>query len=204
MITDQELRPGRSHVEIAAAALEGGARIIQIRDKNASDREFYEAALQIRRMTAEADALFVVNDRVDIAAATEADAVNVGQTDLPADVVRRIVGDRALIGVSADDIQQGGKAQIDGADYVGFGPVFPTSTKLDAGPVSGLEALKKVVELVDVPVIAIGGIDTSNIGSVAATGAACAAVVSAVVCADDMVTATADLAARFQQGAASG
>ena len=203
VITDQELRPGRTHVEIAAAALEGGARIIQIRDRNASDREFYKAALEIRRITAEAGALFIVNDRVHIAAAVRADGVNVGQTDLPARAVRRILGSHALIGVSAADIEQAAQARIDGANYVGLGPVFPTSTKLDAGPVTGLETLKNVVELVNVPVIAIGGIDASNIGSVAATGAACVAVVSAVVCADDMVKATADLAKSFQDAVAN-
>ena len=199
VITDEELSPGRTHAEIAAAAVEGGARIIQIRDKKASDRDFYNAALQIRKLTAEAGVLFIVNDRVDVAAAVKADGVNVGRTDLPVPVARKLLGNRALVGMSADDLDQARQADIDGADYLGFGPVFPTSTKLDAGPVSGLEMLENVCKLIDVPVVAIGGIGAANIGSVAAAGAACAAVVSAVVCAEDMVKATAELVAQFEK-----
>ena len=201
VITDQDLHPGRTHGQIAAAAIEGGARIIQIRDKNASDRDFYKAALEVRRLTADAAALFIVNDRVDVAAAVHADGVNLGQTDLPVPVARKLLGNRALVGVSADDLDEVRQAQIDGADYLGFGPVFPTGTKSDAGPVSGLETLTQVCKLADAPVVAIGGIDASNIASVAPAGAACAAVVSAVVCAEDMVKATAELVALFEKAA---
>lgn len=197
VITDDQLCPGRTHVEIARAAIEGGARIIQMRDKSASDREFYESALAIRQLCTEADALFFVNDRAHIAAAVGADGVNVGQTDLPISAVRAILGPKAIIGVSCDNIEQAVQAELDGADYVGFGPVFPTSTKLDAGPVSGLETLRLVCARVALPVVAIGGIGASNIAEVAAAGAACAAVVSAIVRAPDMTTATIDLIRRF-------
>ena len=197
VITDEQLRKGRTHVEIARAAIEGGARIIQIRDKAASDRAFYETALAIRRLCAEADALFIVNDRVHIAAAVSADGVNIGQTDLPISAVRAILGEKSIIGVSCDNIEQAVEAEKDGADYVGFGPVFPTSTKLDAGPVSGLETLRQVCERVAIPVVAIGGIGAANIAEVADAGAACAAVISAIVCADDMKEATIELIRRF-------
>ena len=139
VITDEDLCPGRTHIEIARAALAGGARIIQIRDKRASDRKFYDDALRLRGLTEEAGALFFVNDRVDIAAAVGADGINVGQSDIPVEVVRGLLGNDAIIGVSADCLEQAIRAQDDGADYIGFGPVFPTGTKLDAGPISGLD-----------------------------------------------------------------
>jgi thiamine-phosphate pyrophosphorylase len=197
VITDEDLLPGRTHVQIARAAIDGGARLVQIRDKNASDRAFYEAAVAIRKLTADGGALFFVNDRVDIAAAVGADGVNVGQTDLPVSAARAILGPKPMIGLSCDCIEQAIRAEADGADYVGFGPVFATSTKLDAGPVSGLETLREVCAQVSLPVVAIGGICASNIAEVASVGAACAAVISAIVCADDMTAATIDLIRRF-------
>lgn len=197
VITDEELCPGRTHAEIAEGALRGGARIIQLRDKNANDRGFFKAALRIRKLTADAGALFLVNDRVDVAAAVKADGVNLGQADLPVMAARGILGPGAIIGVSADNVEQARQAEIDGASYIGFGPVFPTTTKLDAGPVSGLTSLAKVCGLVDLPVVAIGGINVENIASVAGAGAVCAAVVSAIVCADDIAAATSELISAF-------
>lgn len=199
VITDEEICPGRSHVEIAKSALAGGAKIIQIRDKRASDRKFYEDACVIRELTEEAGALFFVNDRVDIAAAVGADGVNIGQSDFPVEIARDLLGQQAIIGVSADCFEQAIKAHDGGADYIGFGPIFSTTTKPDAGPVSGLETLRKVCHEISLPVVAIGGIGITNIGSVAANGAACAAVVSAIVCAPDMRIAAADLSKEFAQ-----
>ena len=199
VITDEELCPGRTHIQIAEAALAGGAKIIQIRDKHASDRKFYEVALRMRDMTERAGAMLFVNDRVDIAASIGADGVNIGQTDIPVDVARALLGDGVIIGVSTDTLEQAISARDDGADYIGFGPIFATTTKLDAGPVSGLDVLRKVCREISLPVVAIGGINLENIGSVAASGAACAAVVSAVVCAPDMVSAAKGLCKEFQQ-----
>jgi len=197
VITDEELAPGRTHVEIARAALAGGAKLIQIRDKHASDRQFYEAALEIRRLTADAGALFFVNDRIDIAAVVGADGVNVGQSDLPVAAVRSILGPKAIIGQSCESIEQAIQAVRDEADYIGFGPVFATSTKLDTGEASGIEMLKRVCMEATIPVVAIGGIGLANIDAVASAGAASAAVVSAVVRARDMTSATADLINKF-------
>lgn len=197
VITDEELHPGRTHVEIARAAIAGGAGIVQLRDKNATDRKYYEDALAIRKLCSEAGALFFVNDRVHVAAAVGVDGVNVGQSDLPVSAVRAILGSKAIIGLSCDSIEQAIEAESLGAHYVGFGPVFSTTTKLDAGPVSGLDILKQVCAKVAIPVVAIGGIGASNIAEVAAAGAASAAVVSAVVCAADMTTATTELIRRF-------
>lgn len=200
VITDVTLCSDRTHVDIARAALEGGARIIQMRDKTAPDREFYVQALALRKITSDAGALFLINDRVDIAAAVRADGVNVGQTDLPVAAVRTVVGTRMLVGVSAGSVDEARQAEMDGASYVGFGPVFDTATKPDAGPATGLDALRNVCRLLDVPVVGIGGIDRGNIGAVAKCGAACAAVVSAVVCATDMALAAAELMREFDGG----
>lgn len=198
VITDEDLCPGRTHLQIAEAAIAGGARIVQVRDKSATDRDFFRTAVQMRKLTAEAGALFLINDRVDVAAAVRADGVNVGQTDLPVQAARAVLGPSAIIGVSAEDVNQARQAEIDGANYVGFGPVFATTTKIDAGPVSGLDALAKVCALVDIPVVAIGGIGAKNIGDVAVAGVACAAVISAVVCAEDMAAVTAGLIRSFE------
>lgn len=197
VITDEELCPGRTHLQIAQDAIKGGAKIIQIRDKHASDRKFYKDALQLRKLTSQADILFFVNDRVHIAAAVGADGVNVGQTDIPLSAARKVLGKGAVVGVSAATLQEAVQAEKDGADYVGFGPVFTTTTKLDAGPISGLETLKTVCSQVDIPVVAIGGINLSNVKLIADNGAACASVISAVVCAEDMVKATSDLIEEF-------
>lgn len=202
VITDEQLHPGRTHAEIARAAIAGGARIVQIRDKHATDRAFCEAAVEVRSITAEAGALMFVNDRVHIAAVVGADGVNIGQTDLPISAARRILGERVIIGVSADSLDQALQARGDGANYAGFGPVFPTDTKPDAGPVSGLDQLRRVCEQCGLPVVAIGGIGMANIRSVAEAGARCAAVVSAVVCAEDMAEATAALIREFDAGRA--
>jgi len=201
VVTDIRLRPERSHVQIAQAAIAGGAKLIQLRDKDASDRQYYETALEIRAITSQAQAAFFVNDRVHIAAAVGADGINIGQSDIPISAARAVLGRKTLIGVSAENLEQALRAADEGADYVGFGPVFATATKDDAGAVSGLEILSRVCAECSVPVVAIGGVSAANIRKVAETGAASAAVVSAVVCAEDMVAATADLIRRFQTGA---
>lgn len=200
VITDEQICPGRTHIDIAQAAIEGGAKILQLRDKNATDLAFYRYAVKLREITKAAGVLFFINDRVHIAAAVGADGVNVGQSDMPVSAVRKVLGKDAIIGVSADGLEQAVQAQSDGADYVGFGPIFPTSTKLDAGPVSGLETLDEVCKGISIPVVAIGGISSSNIGLVAAAGAPCAAVVSAVVCAENMARATSELIELFDNG----
>jgi thiamine-phosphate diphosphorylase len=143
-----------------------------------------------------------VNDRVDIAAAVEADGVNIGQTDMPLAAARKVVGKEMLIGISADTPEEARQVEREGADYIGYGPVFPTATKLDAGPVSGLDTLRAVCAASRLPVVAIGGISLDNIASVAQAGAACAAVISAVVCAEDMTQATRALIREFEKGEA--
>jgi len=197
VVTDQDLSPGRTHTGIAEAAIAGGAGVIQLRDKSASDREFFESAVAIRELTRQAGALFIVNDRIAVAAACEADGVNIGQTDMPAWAARKVLGPDVIIGVSCENLEQARQAVLDGADYIGFGPVFSTNTKLDCGPETGLGVLAEVCREISLPVAAIGGISLDNIAEIAKAGADCAAVVSAVVCAEDMVKATEELAREF-------
>ncbi|MHB1001734.1 MAG: thiamine phosphate synthase [Armatimonadota bacterium] len=189
VITDETLVPGRTHVQIAKAAIAGGAPIIQLRDKDASDEYMIEAGKEIQRMATEAGALFIVNDRLDVALACDADGLHVGQSDRPAGELRRILGDK-ILGVSAATVDDAKRAKADGADYLGVGPVFATSTKSDAGDATGICLLPLLKAVTGLPIVAIGGINESNIGEVARSGVESASVISAVVCADDMEAAT--------------
>lgn len=197
VITDETIRPGRTHEDVTTAAVAGGAKIIQLRDKTADDRRIYEAALAIRTITRRAGVVFIVNNSVDVALAADADGVHVGQSDLPAAEVRKLIGPTKLLGVSVATVEEARQAVRDGADHLGVGPVFSTSTKSDAGDVVGLEHLSLIRKVSGLPIVAIGGIGQSNIASVATAGADSAAVISAVVAEDDMEAATRELAGAF-------
>ena len=190
IITDETLVPGRTHVEIARAALQGGASIIQLRDKHAPDEYLIAAGREIRQLTSEAGALFIVNDRLEAALACNADGLHVGREDRPASEVRAWLPGK-LLGVSVATREQAIKAREDGADYLGVGPIFATLTKPDARPPVGIGQIELMRDASrGLPIVAIGGINESNIAEVARAGADAAAVISAVVCAPDMVEAT--------------
>ena len=144
----------------------------------------------------------MVNDNLDAAVASEADGVHLGQGDMAARDAVRAMRQGAVVGVSARTVEEAVQAEADGASYIGFGPVFATSTKPDAGAATGLDALREVKQCVGVPVVAIGGITLENVDEVAEAGADMAAVVSAVVCAQDMATTVAELAREFEKGLA--
>jgi len=189
VITDAVLRPDRSHVEIARAAVQGGSRVIQLRDKEASDSELIPIAREIRRITAEAGAIFIVNDRIEVALASDADGLHIGQEDMPVADARKRWPER-LLGVSVGSPEEAVTAERDGADHLGVGPIYSTSTKLDAGAATGLELIGRIRQVCRLPMVAIGGIGLSNIAEVARAGAESATMISAIVCADDMVAAT--------------
>jgi thiamine-phosphate pyrophosphorylase len=197
VITDSALPPGRPHVEIARAALAGGADAVQLRDKGAAAQNLCTAASEIQPLARKFGAVFIVNDRVDVALVAGADGAHVGQQDLPAREARRILPRPGILGVSCGTPQEARKAARDGADYIGVGPVFATGTKPDAGDAIGLERLAAIVAAAGVPVVAIGGIDHENVAAVIRTGVAGAAVVAAVVGAADMAAAARALKTRI-------
>ncbi|HEV8701095.1 MAG TPA: thiamine phosphate synthase [Candidatus Polarisedimenticolia bacterium] len=189
VISDPLLARGRSHLEVARAALEGGADAIQIRDKSSTAYNLSLISGEIQPLARKFGAAFFVNDRVDVALLAGADGAHVGQEDLPAREARRLLPRPRLIGVSAGTPEEARRAEREGADYVGVGPVFATATKPDAGAPLGLEELSRIAAAVHIPVVAIGGITQGNVAQVFASGASGAAVVSAVVAADDMAAA---------------
>jgi len=182
ILTDTDAIGDRDLCTAVGDAIDGGATLVQYRDKHADRKTMYANALQLRALTRERGIPFVINDYVDLALAVEADGVHVGQDDLPAAVVRRIAQDRLWVGVSTHSIEEAGAALADEPAYLAVGPVFPTRTKANPDPVIGVEGVRAVRTLVgpDVPLVAIGGIDLSTAAAVRKAGADGIAVVSAI------------------------
>ena len=199
VLTDPNLRPDRSAEQVVTAALAGGARIIQLRDKGLPTPELVALARRLRQRVQAAGGLFIVNDRVDVALASEADGVHLGPDDLsPADT-RRLLGPDKLVGVSTGTLAEA-EAAAPYASYFGVGAVFGTRTKSDAGDPIGVERVREIkAAFPHVPIVAIGGITADNIAEVSQAGAEAAAVVSAVVSAPDMEAATKELADQLRQ-----
>jgi thiamine-phosphate pyrophosphorylase len=179
-VADRDALPGRQLLETAQAALRGGATAVQLRDKSGSARELLELGRALLALTCAAGVPLIVNDRLDVALALGADGVHVGQDDLPAREVRRLLGSERILGVSAGTVAEARQAQADGADYLGAGDLFGTPSKPDAGLPIGLPGLAAIAGAVPLPVVGIGGITEANAASVTATGAAGVAVISAI------------------------
>ena len=186
MITDRELARPRSVQAVAAQAVRAGAGAVQLRNKGDGARQLLETGKELRDITSEAGALLFVNDRLDVALALGADGVHLGADDLPVASARRVVPEGFLIGCSADDADVAADLVRQGADYVGCGTVYATTTKPDAGSVIGLDGLDRVARAVTVPVVGIGGITVARAGEVAGTAASGVAVVGAVMSAPDV------------------
>ncbi|RJQ41211.1 MAG: thiamine phosphate synthase [Nitrospiraceae bacterium] len=165
--------------EIATLALNAGIRCVQYRGKNKSRGDTYREALMLRKLTNAFNAVFIVNDYIDIALAVNADGVHLGQEDLPLREARKILG-KKIIGISTHSIEQAIEAEQGGASYIGFGPIFHTATK-DAGKPKGIKALREIKKNIKIPVVAIGGINAANLESVIASGADAVAVSSAII-----------------------
>jgi thiamine-phosphate pyrophosphorylase len=181
-ITDARLS-GLSHAEQVARLADGGVRLVQLRDKHASPREFYREAQEALRVARERGVKLIINDRADIALALEADGVHLGQDDLPPAAARRFLGDRLIIGYSTHDLAQVEAAARLSVDYVAFGPVFPTRSKENPDAVVGLSLLARARAVLDaaIPLVAIGGITRENARATLAAGADSVAVISALV-----------------------
>lgn len=166
--------------------LEGGARTIQLRAKELPANALLEIARRARGLTRDASCLFIVNDRLDIALAVEADGVHLGQEDLPLGAARKIAGRKMLIGISTHDLAQAIAADRGGADYIGFGPIFGTATKATGYSPRGSERLREICRAVRIPVVAIGGISEANVQQVWEAGAASAAMIGDLMGADNV------------------
>jgi thiamine-phosphate pyrophosphorylase len=187
------LARGRTTLEIVSAAVDGGTSVVQLREKDCSTRDFIEQALAIKEFLKDRAVPLIINDRVDVAQAVKADGVHLGQTDMPLETAKRILGDSMIIGISAESLQDAIDAEKGGADYLGVSPIYATPTKTDTAPALGLEGLREIRKAVRLPLVGIGGLNTQNAADVIRNGADGVAVVSAIVAADDPESAAGDL-----------
>ncbi len=195
LVLDRDFTAGRTLVAIAQAAIRSGATVIQLRDKSSDIPRFYADALALRGLTRAAGIPFIVNDRVDITLAVDADGVHVGEEDLPVGATRRLVGPDRFVGASAGSVEAARGAIAAGADHLGVGPVYEARrTKRDAGPPLGLMLIQEIAAFSPIPIVGIGGITAENAGAVIAAGAAGVAVISAIGLAPDIEAATYTLA----------
>jgi len=185
LVTDSDGSGGRSLLDLLRAAVDGGVTCVQVREKTASTRAYIERLSAVQPLLRERGVPLFVNDRIDVALAVEADGIHLGQTDMPLAMAKRIAGDRLLIGISCETVQDAVEAERDGADYVSVSPVFPTPTKTDTAPPLGLDGVRAIRATVRLPVVAIGGINSGNASAVVDEGADGICVVSAIVGAPD-------------------
>ncbi len=193
---DPTVRPDRSLPDILREAAAHGIRLFQYRDKQATMKDAYAQAHALRQAATDVGALLIINDRCDLAMAVDADGVHLGQEDLPITYVRRLLGPGKIIGLSTHSAAQVREAVAEEPDYVGFGPIFSTSTKADHDPIVGLEGLRAARALTMLPMFAIGGITADSVGKIIAIGADGVAVISAILNAPDLGMAI----RKFQQG----
>lgn len=193
VLTDQAMEAGRGVPSLVAEAIKGGATAIQLRWKSGPLSEAMRIGQALRALCRDSGVLFIVNDRVDLALALGADGVHLGVDDLPVSAARKIAGDRMIIGYSPETIDDAIVAERSGADYLGVGPIFTTTTKADAGIAVGTGHLTAIVQSVSIPVVGIGGITAVNAREVIAAGAAGVAVISAVIGARDVYAAAREL-----------
>ncbi|TCP59506.1 thiamine-phosphate diphosphorylase [Tumebacillus sp. BK434] len=189
VVTGHAFLQGRTLESVIRAAIQGGADCIQLREKEYTGRQLLEAGLLLRRITAEAGVRLIVNDRIDVARAVDADGVHLGQSDLPLQAAREMLAPGKIVGISTHNVQEARAAERMGADYIGLGPMKPTSTKLDTEPVVGPAGVKEVRQHVRLPIVAIGGIKADDVAEIIRNGANSVAVVSAVIAADDVEAA---------------
>lgn len=180
LITDPHLAKN-SLFSIVSQAISGGVTMVQYRNKNASTKVLTEEASRLQKLTAEAGTPLIINDRVDVALAVDADGVHLGQSDMPIAIARKLLGTKKIIGVSVKTVEQAKQAVKGGANYLGVGPIFKTQTKTDAGESLGTLIIEKIVQEIDIPVVGIGGITKENASEMIRAGAKGIAVVSAIM-----------------------
>ena len=193
LVTDRELSLGRSLEEVVAEAVQGGVTVVQLREKDASTGEFIELARRLMQLLKPLDIPLIINDRVDVALAVDADGVHIGQSDMSYEDARRLLGPDKIIGLSVENFEDIEAANALDVDYIGISPVYGTPTKTDTAEPFGLEGLRKAVQMSVHPTVAIGGMNASTIGEVIAAGADGVAVVSAICSAENICEATSEL-----------
>lgn len=192
LVTDKRNKTDDEFLKIIEEAIKGGTTVVQIREKEGETLDFYNLALKVKEMTSKYNVPLIVNDRIDVALAIKSEGVHIGQTDMPADVARSLIGDEMILGVSASTVKEARKAEKDGADYIGTGAVFPTATKDDAPSITK-DDLKEVTGSINIPTVAIGGITLENASELAGTGISGISVVSAIMNSEDPKTASENL-----------
>ncbi|MBU5483103.1 thiamine phosphate synthase [Clostridium sp. MSJ-11] len=197
LVTDRDMLLDTSLEKAVEESILGGATLVQLREKDISTREFYEIASEIKKITDKYNVPLIINDRLDIALAVDATGVHVGQSDMEASIVRKIIGKEKILGVSARTLEEAKKAEKDGADYLGVGAMFGTSTKKDAKNVS-FEELAKIREGVSIPIVAIGGINENNVAELKDKGINGLAVISAILHKKDIKEASKKLIQLFR------
>jgi thiamine-phosphate pyrophosphorylase len=196
VILDRQFLGDRDELDVTRQIIEGGARVIQLRDKQSKKKELLLVAQKLRELCSQADVLFIINDYLDLAMAVDADGLHVGQEDLPLPVIRRELPVDKIVGCSVTMLPQATKAQAEGADYIAVGSIFPTAAKKGA-IVVGVDILKELKQTVSTPLVAIGGINQKNIGEVVSAGACAVAVISAVLSEKDIKGAVQKLIAKM-------
>ena len=201
LVTQESLSDGRSTLEVVEAAVAGGVDVVQLREKGTDTRWRYDLGLEVREVTAEAGVDLIVNDRVDVAEAIDADGVHVGQSDLPVPVARELLGPEAVVGCSASTVAEAEAAEADGADYLGVGSIYGTTSKDVPEPEDdvGPERVAEIAEAVSIPIVGIGGVTAENTGPVIEAGAVGVAVISEITAADDPAAATDALAGAVEK-----
>ena len=180
LVTDRDCLQGKDLFESVSEAIKGGVTVVQLREKDATSREFFNIGLKLKKITTYYNVPLIINDRVDIALALDADGVHVGQDDLQAKLVRKLIGNNKIIGVSTKTKEQAKKASLDGANYLGVGAVFPTFTKKDASELN-FDEITNICKAVDIPVLGIGGINLENVSELNKIGLDGICVVSAIL-----------------------
>ncbi|RII36405.1 thiamine phosphate synthase [Clostridium chromiireducens] len=192
LVTDRDLMSTETLEEAIEQAILGGCTLVQLREKDCSSLDFYITAVRVKEITDKYNVPLIINDRLDIALAVDAAGVHVGQSDMPATIVRKIIGEDKIIGVSTGSLEQALKAQEDGADYIGVGAMYATGTKKDANPTS-MEELKKIRENISIPIVVIGGINKDRVRDFENMGIDGLAIVSAIIAQKDITEATKEL-----------
>jgi thiamine-phosphate pyrophosphorylase len=195
LVTDRALSLGRSNLEIIQAAVEGGVTLVQLREKEATTKEFYREGLKVKDYLISKNIPLIVNDRIDIALALEADGVHLGQEDMPVDLARRLLGPQKIIGASVFTHKEAKRAEALGADYLGLSPIFATETKPELSGQIGLEGIPRLKVGVKIPVVGIGSMGRSNTYEAVKAGLDGVAVVSAICSQQDPRTAAAAIKA---------